>query len=180
LYLDLAQAADNTSTAEMLTRAAKSISEIINEVRAISHNLVPPTLGDLGLVESVQELADTLRLVQNMKVVFIYHHFSETGLPENLRLMLYRIIQEGLNNIQKHAHARSVTLQLTSNSRILVLEITDDGQGFMPETARRGLGLSNIRNRVELFGGKLLIKAAPSAGCTLKVIIPLVPTAPVL
>ena len=172
LYLDLAQTADSNYAAGMLARASKSISDLINEVRNMSHSLVPPSLGDLGLVESVQELVATLRFVQKLQITFIHDHFCEAGLPENMKLMLYRIIQEALNNVLKHAHARTVQIVLSNNLRFLLFEIKDDGQGFAPEKMRKGLGLNNIRNRAALFSGKVIIKTATGKGCTIKAVIP--------
>jgi two-component system sensor histidine kinase UhpB len=156
----------------MLDRATRSIMDVINEVRAISHSLVPPTLGDLGLVESVRELVATVALVQKLHVDLDATDFNETGLPENGKLMLYRIIQEALNNIIKHAHASTVHIYLARNRKTVLLQISDNGQGFDPGKARRGLGLNNIRNRAELFGGKVVLKAEPGAGCILTVSIP--------
>lgn len=171
LYLDLAQGQQMPGAATMLSRATQSITSIINEVRAISHSLVPPTLGDLGLIESVHELVETVSLVQHLKVEFNATDFCEAGLPENGKLMLYRIIQEALNNISKHAHASIVTIELARNSQGILLQISDNGRGFVPEAVRKGLGLSNIRNRAALFGGKVSIKATPGAGCTIKVVL---------
>lgn len=83
--------------------------------------------------------------------------------------------QEALNNIIKHAHASAAQITLSRHNGAVLLEVCDNGQGFAPETMRKGLGLYNIRNRAELFGGKLTIKAVPGAGCTLKIMIPDLP-----
>jgi PAS domain S-box-containing protein len=177
LYLDLAQSSGTPDAAAMLNRATQSISGIINEVRAISHSLVPSTLGDLGLMESIHELVKTASLVQHLRINLNTADFSEEGLPENGKLMLYRVLQEALNNIIKHAGASMVQVQLLRNSRMILLRISDNGQGFVTEQVRKGLGLNNIRNRAALFGGKVTIKAAPGAGCTLKVSVPAMGTA---
>jgi signal transduction histidine kinase len=134
---------------------------------------VPPSLGDLGLVESVNELVESIRYTQLLQVDFDHFSFTEEKIPENGQLMLYRIVQEGLNNIVKHAGARKATVVIQNNSRFLLLEIKDDGAGFDGQKIRKGLGLTNIKNRAELFGGKVKISATPGKGCTLKVSIPL-------
>ena len=170
LYLDLATG--NPDAADMLARAAKSISNIINEVRAVSHSLVPPMLGDLGLIESIHELAENISLGQKLKINFKHYPFNEDSLPENAKLMLYRIIQEALNNIIKHAGARTVHIRLKRTARAVSLQVQDNGCGFELDKTRKGLGLSNIRNRAELFGGTVRIRTAPGAGCTLHVSIP--------
>jgi signal transduction histidine kinase len=86
--------------------------------------------------------------------------------------MLFRIVQEQLNNIIKHSGARHVTIQLENKESMLELLIEDDGRGFDTSTVRKTLGLTNIRNRAELFGGKVAITSAPGQGCCLQVSIP--------
>jgi len=90
--------------------------------------------------------------------------------------MLFRIIQEQVNNVLKHSGARNLIIELTlaENERSIELSITDDGKGFNPEKVRKkGLGLSNIMSRADLFGGKVNIQSAPGRGCKLNVQIPL-------
>jgi signal transduction histidine kinase len=172
LYLDMAKASHSEQCGKMVDRALKNISAIINEVRAMSHALVPSTLGDIGMIESVHELAESIRMVQDLKIDFQHYDFSEEHIPENGKLMLYRIIQEALNNIVKHAAATSVNINLVRTERMILLEVCDNGKGFLPEKVRKGLGLTNIRNRAELFDGSVKIKTGPGAGCTVKVAIP--------
>jgi PAS domain S-box-containing protein len=172
LYLDMAKASHSEQCGKMVDRALKNISAIINEVRAMSHALVPSTLGDIGLIESVHELAESIRMVQDLQIDFQHYDFSEEHIPENGKLMLYRIIQEALNNIVKHAAATSVNINLVRTERMILLEVCDNGKGFLPEKVRKGLGLTNIRNRAELFNGSVKIKTGPGAGCTVKVAIP--------
>ena len=118
------------------------------------------------------DLIHPVRLAQKLHIELKASNFDETGLPENKKLMLYRIIQEALSNIIKHAQATAVQIKLVRKSRAVVLCIRDNGQGFALENVRKGLGLANIRNRAELFAGIVTIKTAPGAGCTLKVVIP--------
>lgn len=172
LYLDLAKATADDDTVEMVSLALKSISDVINEIRSISHSLVPQTLGDLGLVESISELIDSILVMELLQINFEHRNFNEMGIPENQKLMFYRIIQEQLNNIVKHANAARVTITLQSKTEFLTMVIKDDGDGFVLEKMRKGLGLTNIKNRAELFGGTVNIIAAPGKGCTLKVLVP--------
>jgi signal transduction histidine kinase len=81
-------------------------------------------------------------------------------------------MQEALNNIIKHAQASTIHIQLSRSKGFVLLKIQDNGQGFAPDKVRKGLGLNNIRNRAELFGGNVTIKTAPGAGCTLNVMVP--------
>lgn len=172
LYLDLARSSATGETLEMVTLALKSVSDVINEIRSISHSLVPQTLGDLGLVESIAELIDAIGVVKLMNIVFEHRSFGEEGIPENQKLMFYRIIQEQLNNVVKHANAQHVTITLQSKNDFITLVIKDDGEGFDLVQMRKGLGLTNIKNRAELFGGTVNIITTPGKGCTLKVMVP--------
>ncbi|GAB4093589.1 PAS domain-containing sensor histidine kinase [Flaviaesturariibacter terrae] len=172
LYLDLARSTADEETSEMVSLATRNISDVINDIRALCRNLIPSTLGDLGLEESVNDLIHTLTRTQQLRIRFVATGFDEERVPDNQKLMLFRILQEQLNNIVKHAGARKVTVQLRQGDGELRLEVTDDGCGFDPLTVRRGLGLTNMRNRAEMFGGNVSIVSAPGAGCTLTVSVP--------
>ena len=158
---------------EMISLSHKNLAAIINEIRQMSQSLVPPTLGDLGLIESVQDLCDSLRRAHTFTIEFLYRHFNEENLPGNLRLMLFRIIQEQVSNIIRHAQATVIQIKLQSDAEYINLTITDNGKGFIPGTAKNGgLGFSNISTRAALFNGKVEITAAPDKGCSLSVLIP--------
>jgi len=172
LFLDLAKTSSNDETRKLLETALKSVSNVIDEVRFMSRSLVPPTLKDLGLVESVNDLIESLRTTQPLGFELTYTDLDENRLPENKKLALFRIIQEQLNNVLKYASAQNVTVALCSSSSQILLEIKDDGLGFDLGNVRRGMGLSNIINRSELFGGRVEINTAPGKGCSVKVWLP--------
>lgn len=172
LFLDFAKTSADETTLEMVNMALKSVADVINEVRAMSRSLVPYTLKDLGLVDSINELIESLERTQSLKIEFTHFGFSENILPENQKLGLFRIIQEQLNNVIKHAQAKNVTIKFSANASGTLLEIQDDGQGFDSQKNRTGLGFINIRNRAELFNGKAEIYSRPGKGCLLMVSFP--------
>ena len=172
LYLELAKSTADNVTEEMISLSLKSVSDVINEVRQISHSLIPPTLGDLGLIDSIKDLIETFTRTQPLEIQFEHPFFDEDLLPENQKLMLFRIIQEQLNNIVKHANATVVFITLRNVRPLLLLEIQDDGKGFDAKRVRKGIGLANIKNRAELFGGKMEIISASGKGCIIKVMVP--------
>jgi PAS domain S-box-containing protein len=172
LFLDMAKSGASDSGIEMINMALKGVMDVINEIRSMSRSLVPHTLKDLGLVDSVAELIESFSRTQLMSIDFEHEDFDEDDLPENQKLTLFRIVQEQLNNIIKHAEAKEIFIQLKNTIQSVVLEIKDDGKGFDPQKLRKGLGFTNIRNRAELFGGRLEIVAKPGKGCSLKVSIP--------
>jgi PAS domain S-box-containing protein len=173
LYLDLAQNTAEGATAEMIAISSRNIMEAINEIRKLSRSLVPPTLGDLGLIESIRDLCETFTNTQAFNVEFNHRNIREKQLTDNLKLMLFRIIQEQTNNIIKHAKAGNVKIELKRSKEFIVLTIADDGRGFDLSKTKKGVGLNNIINRAELFNGQVEIVAAPGNGCTVRVMIPM-------
>jgi PAS domain S-box-containing protein len=173
LYLEVAREKAQGEVLEMITHSHKTLVSIINEIRNLSQSLVPPTLGDLGLVESIQELSDSIRRTHAFQIDLFCKYFNEAGLPENLKLMLFRITQEQVNNIVKHSRAKNIRIRLQSDAENISLIIADDGQGFEPSLSRRGMGFNNITNRASLFNGRVDIISAPEKGCSLQVLIPL-------
>lgn len=172
LYLEVAKEKAGGEVLQMINLAHKNMAGIINEIRQLSQSLVPPTLGDLGLAESIQDLCDGLRRSHKFKIKFSRSHFEEDIIPDNLKLSLFRIIQEKISNIIRHSGATQISIKLQTDAESIFLTITDNGKGFDTQTAREGLGLSNIRTRVALFNGKMELKTAPGEGCVLLVTIP--------
>jgi PAS domain S-box-containing protein len=172
LFLDLAKTTADEKTGHRVDLALRNISEVINDVRTISQSLVPPTLKDLGFVDSVNDLIDSLRTAQSIIIKLDAHDFDEDQLPDNKKLALYRIIQEQLNNIVKHAKASHVSIVLGLTAGSVLLQIKDNGVGFDCSKAKKGLGIANIRNRAELFGGHFQLSSAPGNGCEMRVCLP--------
>lgn len=172
LYLEVAKEKAGAEVLEMISLAHKNLAGIINEIRQLSQSLVPPTLGDLGLAESIQDLCDALRRAHKFSIEFNCRHFDEEEIPGNLRLSLFRIIQEQISNIIRHSAATHILIKLQSDAEHIFLTITDNGKGFDPRAAKEGLGLSNIRTRAALFNGRIELQTAPAEGCVLTVIIP--------
>lgn len=173
LFLDLAKATADEKTVLMVDQALRGVSEVINEVRSISRALVPPTLKDLGLIDSINDLIESFRYMQSLSIELDYFDFDEDQLPDNKKLALYRIIQEQLNNIVKHANASTVAIILRLTPGNILLQIKDDGDGFDIRKIKRGLGITNMNHRAELFGGNVLLTSAPGEGCEVNVCLPL-------
>jgi PAS domain S-box-containing protein len=172
LFLDMAKTTADSKTQDIINQALRGVSGIINEVRSISRSLVPPTLKDLGFIDAVSDLIDSLRSTQSICIDLDYYEFDEDQLPDNKKLALYRIIQEQLNNILKHAKAKQVSIMLRLSLTNILLQIKDDGVGFDLKTVRKGLGITNITNRAELFGGSVLVTTSPGNGCEINVNLP--------
>jgi PAS domain S-box-containing protein len=174
LYLEMTRHED-ANTAELITRCADNISEAINEIRTISRSLVPASIGDLGLIISVQDLVENINATRQLEVTFHYEGNIDERIDEKRKLMLFRIIQEQVNNVLKHAGAGVLTIELLLDETAVELTIQDDGKGFEPEQAKtkKGVGLANIASRAHLFNGKINLISVPGQGCTLNVKVPI-------
>jgi len=173
LYLELAKSDDNQRLS-LINRSAGNIHNAIREIRNISRSLVPASIGDLGLMDSLVDLVESIQVTRTIQVSFRPVGNFER-LSEKTKLMIFRIIQEQVNNVLRHSGARNLLIELTLEETTgrIELNMTDDGKGFNPEKVRKkGLGLSNIRSRADLFGGKVTIQSTPGHGCKLKVQVP--------
>ena len=167
LYLDMARSDENMRL-PMVEKTEVVVQKVIDEIRSLCKSIIPPTLKDIGLEEALRDLLDSYSGVGKFKT-----HFNCTvplnELEEDLRFTLFRITQEQLNNISKHADAENAWVSFVLENGTLVLTIRDDGKGFNPAEATMGLGLSNIRNRLQLYNGKLEMETAPGRGTEIRI-----------
>jgi PAS domain S-box-containing protein len=175
LYLELAKN-DNEERLRLINRSAENIHVAIHEIRNISRSLVPTSIGDLGLLDSIYDLVERIQTTKAIHAEFYPVGRFDEKISEQVKLLLFRIIQEQVNNVLKHSGARNllIELHLEEKENRIELTITDDGRGFHPEKGWKGmgLGLSNIMSRADLFGGKVTILSAPAEGCKLRVQVP--------
>ena len=160
---------------EMLQNKAEAmIDEACSEVRKIAHNMMPRALKQLGLAQALNDLCEKQNNLHYYEV-FFQSFGQEQQLPENTGIMLYRIAQEIFNNINKHASAKEVIMQLTYNGKWLSLTVEDDGIGFdlSEAMATRGLGLRSIQSRAAYLNGECLIDSRPDQGTSISINIPI-------
>jgi two-component system sensor histidine kinase UhpB len=172
LYINTAMTEEDIRQ-ELLERSSLYISNAINEIRKISKSLITPGLREIGLIESVEDIIEDVKMAKYMNIKLDISHFSEEEIDDSRKLTLFRIIQEQLNNIIKHARATEILIRLAIDGRNILLTVTDDGVGFDTSRHRKGVGITNITSRVELFNGKVNILSKPGGGCKLSVSIPL-------
>ena len=174
LYLELAKS-DEKERISLIKRSYDNIYDAINEIRTISRSLVPPSIGDLGLIDSIEDLAENIRATKKLYVEFCYGGDIDGLLGQKQKLMLFRIIQEQVNNVLKHANANNIIIELMIDGHMINLAVTDDGKGFDFEDVKdnKGVGLHNIASRTELFNGKVNIVTAPNKGCKLNIHVPI-------
>jgi signal transduction histidine kinase len=150
--------------------------KIEEQLRRLSHELRPAILDDLGLIPAVRYLAEGISLRTGLVISIDSTRWDKCSAP--LEAALYRIVQEALNNIAKHAQATHAWVSLTQDARLIRCSIRDDGIGFDVSEAQsrngeRGFGLMGIRERVSIQGGSVQVNSAGGQGTDIVVTMPL-------
>jgi signal transduction histidine kinase len=158
---------------EAVARVRQLVVSTLQDVRRLAVELRPAALDDFGLATAVARLAETFRESTGLRVD-LESQLGDDRLPTEVETTLYRIVQEALANIVKHADATRVSILLTQKNRSVAAVVEDDGRGFEPGSAREDvLGLVGMRERVGLVGGRLRIESAEGAGTTIAAEVPL-------
>jgi len=157
----------------LVQQGFECVNLAVDEIRTLSHTLVTPTLGDTGLIDALQGLSRQFANAHGQEITLINHLDPAVAIDEQKELMLYRIAQEQISNINKHAKATVVTIVLASTPTQLQMTITDNGVGFDTKEKAKGIGLRNMQSRVQFYAGEMRIISAPGEGCKLEITVPL-------
>jgi len=145
----------------------------LQDVRRLAVELRPKALDDFGLLPAVERLVETFRAATGIEVQF-ESRLGEERLPAEVETTLYRVIQEALTNVAKHAAAQSVSVLLVRRDASATAVIEDDGQGFTSaDEAEGGIGLAGMRERLALLGGRLIIESDAATGTTVAAEVPI-------
>jgi signal transduction histidine kinase len=167
-----ASMADDQSRAA-LAELREHVVAALQDVRRLAVELRPAVLDDFGLVPALERLTDAFAEQTNIRVDF-HSALGDTRLPNEVETALYRVVQESLTNIVKHASAQRVSVSLARRPSGAAAVIEDDGKGFDQRTLREdGLGLLGMRERLGLIDGRLEIESRPGAGTTVVAEVPL-------
>jgi signal transduction histidine kinase len=163
--------ADAQSHAEELRRVA---SHALDEVRRMARGLRPSVLDDVGLAAALERYADDFSQAHGVAMDVQLSGIEQGRLPETVETALYRIAQEALNNVAKHADAKHASVVLEREAGMVQMKIADDGRGFDCRSALvdRGLGLPGMRERAALLDGAITIESRPGTGTRITVRIP--------
>ncbi len=170
-----------SSPAEASRRASEMreiVAHILDEIRDLAVELRPSVLDDLGLVPALARYVQECPKRLGIEVDFTAVGLSQVRLPHEIETTLYRIAQEALTNIARHADTNRASILLERRGDEVVMLIEDEGRGFdvdqaMDISRHRHLGLFGMRERAELMGGRLVVESAPGAGTIVSVVIPL-------
>lgn len=165
--------ADSPQMADQARQIADDLDATYREVRGISHDLMSKALEKTGLRAALEELAAHIRQAQPGLHLQVFCNYPLDEIGDLARIHIYRMVQEMLGNVLRHAEAQEVQLQLLNNVGNLLLTVEDNGKGFDPKKVEHeGIGLSNIRTRAEVLRARLLLESAPGKGAYISLEIP--------
>ena len=172
MYMQMA--AKSEKNREMyIDKSCDFIEDVIGKVRRIAKNLIIPGVHIIGLFDNIKNLLKDLILIHPIKIEFHADGINEKEINENLQLIIFRIVQEQLNNILKHADAKHAVINLSRQENEIILLISDNGKGCNILKQTNGVGIINIKSRAELYHGRVAIVSQPGKGYELKVVLPL-------
>jgi signal transduction histidine kinase len=168
-------ALEEANDSDALRTATQEVRDLVvatlQDVRRLAVELRPAALDDYGLAAALERLTENFA-EQTGLAVELESGLGEERLPTDIETVLYRLVQEALTNVVKHAHAERVSIVLQRNQRAVTAVIEDDGRGLSDGRAQEGLGLVGMRERVALVNGRFRIESSANAGTTLLVEVP--------
>jgi signal transduction histidine kinase len=158
-----------TVTEEKINQTDELLGKAIKDLRDLSHNLQNNRIHDIGIIESIRQLLSSLEKTGKYKTLFKSSDQFHI-LDANTDIILYRMIQEIINNIIKHAHASSIEIDIRGDEAVNTIRISDNGIGFdtdLLNQERPGIGLQNIANRAKIINTDIDVKSTPGEGTTI-------------
>jgi signal transduction histidine kinase len=162
---------DPDAAEEVVVELREELRSAIADIRHLVYDLRPPALDDLGLVEALRRLAERYRSEDEQLSVFVEAPEDLPDLPAAVEVAVYRIVQEALTNVARHAQAHSCVVRLAVNEEV-GLEIVDNGVGI-PAQRGAGVGLSSMQERASELGGSCIVQSVPKGGTQVLVRLPL-------
>lgn len=164
LYLDLA-ITDEEKREELVVKSFDNVSRAIEEIRKISRKFIAPGEKIINLYEMINNLVNDIEIGSPIHFNIEVEDFSKYSINYEQRIVVFRIVQEQLNNIIKHSQAKNVSIKVFSrNESLIVIDIMDDGKGYDTSSIRKGVGLTNITSRAEIYNGKVQLESSPGKG----------------
>jgi len=145
------------------------LGECVQDIRNLSKNLITEQIVNFGLIESIEREVSRIQKLRLLTIEFVFNN-HDIDIPAKHSLILFRIIQESLNNILKHAKARYVKIFIEENLETLEIIIKDNGEGFQHDAVKDGSGLKNMQVRARLLNATFKIKSIPNTGTTTQIL----------
>ncbi|MEJ2112445.1 MAG: sensor histidine kinase [Flavobacteriaceae bacterium] len=151
----------------------EELKNIEQDIRKVSHELSTDFIGGSGFMDIIKTLIDTQTKAYQLKYKLDFsENINWDKVPNKTKIHIYRIVQESLQNIYKHANAGMVKVSVILKNNVICLTITDDGSGFDVNKAKKGIGIKNIASRVDEIQGKLVIKSEKGKGTKIEIQVP--------
>ncbi|GEM_PF-137998 len=176
LTLDLLDRLPDRVRKSTLETSQALLDEVLREINVLSHTLYPTTLNQLGILPEIFFLIEQFKNHNEIDIAFEHQGIDSLNFNQNAKVALYRVVQEALNNIEKHAQSQHIDIRIWTEDEQLRLQIIDDGQGFDLEKAlqdHRHIGIIGMRERVFLLNGEFSILTSPNDGTQVIADIPL-------
>lgn len=174
LYLDMLRKSVVQTKMPLFDQCTNNLTLAVTEIRNLSHRLAPAFFDEENILDIFRKLIDTFKFNEKFSIKV---DFDETinghAISREIKLNLYRILQEQLRNIQKYSKAELINIALFLDGDKLKMRVSDNGVGFNVNSIRDGIGLANMKRRTELFSGKFEIESSVGAGCIINIEIPL-------
>lgn len=173
LYLDVAKSTPDMKD-ELIDKSISQLSYAINEIRQLSKSMVLHTLEESGIYKQILEMTSNIQGTTELQINTDIDQLIFDSLDPIIQTAIYRILEEQLNNIIKHADAQKVNIRFFNRTGFHHLIIHDDGKGFSVSEKRQGIGLANISSRAQLLNGQMNINSEPGKGCALIIQFPII------
>jgi len=159
------------TTVPIISNVKNYMKEAIEELRRISHRLAPSIDEKVSLEEKIKTVVNTMNVSKDLTVQYHFQKYEEI-IKADVQLAMFRILQEQFSNIVKYANASLVDITVQKRNGDIFMSIADNGIGLDSGIRSKGLGLENIKRRVQVFDGQFTIQSSPGNGCRLDVEIP--------
>lgn len=156
-----------SKTSALLPKAQEMTEKVLNDIRQLSASMKPPEFSVTSLNEAIRQLVANIQRVKTFQFDLHLDSMCEKQLNDDHKLMIFRVVQEQLNNIIKYAQANHIAIHIETTAQKATIEIVDDGKGFDTSIIASGIGLRNIRSRLQVYAGQLEIDSSPGEGCKL-------------
>ncbi|MET0636696.1 MAG: PAS domain-containing protein [Chitinophagaceae bacterium] len=168
LYLQMAIKSDSKRD-EHLNKSLDFIVQVMSDIRRISKTLVIPETHIIGMTDNIRNLIRDITDVHPMKIQLLTNGIKDENLPDKLQVVIFRIIQQQIDNILKHSDATEASIEIIPEKNNIILVVKDNGKGCDLNSKKAGVGLLNIRSRADLFLGSVSIISEPQKGYELRV-----------
>jgi signal transduction histidine kinase len=163
----------STESTQRTEELRELVTDTLDEVRRLAFDLRPTLLDDIGLAAAIERLTEVLRSRLGLTVTADYGDLDDrVRLPRETETVIYRIVQEALTNVARHAGVANARIRFTRTSEAVVVEVHDDGDGFEPAHEAGSLGLAGMQERAALVNGSLRVESSPGEGTTVRLETP--------